>query len=288
MVLLAVGAQELDVLRVGEILAQKVAGAGLQGLLVLHHRLDGVGVDGAGEALMGRFFTLDHRHGHGAFGELAVDLVHLLGFGDGFLGRGVGGVALLPEELGGAQEQAGAHFPAHDVAPLVDQDRQVAVGLDPAGERGADDGLGGRAHDQRLFQLALGVGHQTTLAIVHQTVMGDHRAFLGEAFDVLGLLLKERLGDEQREVGILVAGGLELLIQVALHVLPQGIAPGLDHHAAAHIGIFGQVGGAHDLLVPLGVVLGASRRDGAARRILGLGLGRLRFLGLAHGRGIVK
>jgi len=51
------------------------------------------------------------------------------------------GVPLLPEELPCAQEEARTEFPAHDVGPLVVEQRQVAVGLDPAGVRRPDDGL---------------------------------------------------------------------------------------------------------------------------------------------------
>ena len=64
----------------------------------------------------------------------------------------MGGVTFLPVEFQRAQEQARAHFPAHHVAPLVDQHRQVAVRLDPLGVHVADDGLGGRPHHQRLLQ----------------------------------------------------------------------------------------------------------------------------------------
>ena len=65
-------------------------------------------------------------------------------------------MALLPEELGGAQEQPRAHLPADDVGPLVDQDRQIAIRLHPLGVHGADDRFAGGPHDQRLFQLAAG------------------------------------------------------------------------------------------------------------------------------------
>ena len=72
--------------------------------------------------------------------------------------------------------------------------------------------------------------------------MGDHRAFLGEALDVLGFLFEEAQRDEEREVGVLVAGGLEHAVQHALDVLPERVAPGLDDHAAAHGRGLGQVG----------------------------------------------
>ena len=54
---------EFDVLGLGEMRAQEMRGAGLQRLAVLHHRLDGIGVHGAGEALILRLLAGDHRHG---------------------------------------------------------------------------------------------------------------------------------------------------------------------------------------------------------------------------------
>ncbi len=90
----------------------------------------------------------------------------------------------------------------------------------------------------------------------------DDRAFLGEAFDVLGSFLEVAHRNEQRKVGVLVPGLLEHPVQHPLDVLPDGVAPGLDHHAAADGRLFGQVGGVDDLLVPLWVVLGAGGCDG--------------------------
>jgi hypothetical protein len=54
------------------------------------------------------------------------------------------------------RKRRGAHLPADDVGPLVDEDREVAVRLHPLRVGLADDGLGGRADDERLFELAGG------------------------------------------------------------------------------------------------------------------------------------
>ena len=40
-------------------------------------------------------------------------------------------VTFLPEKLRRSQERPGPHFPANDIGPLVDEYRQVAVGLYP-------------------------------------------------------------------------------------------------------------------------------------------------------------
>ena len=113
----------------------------------------------------------------------------------------------------------------------------------------------------RLFELRFGVRHQPAVFARNQTVVGDHRAFLGEAFDVLRLFFQERLRDEQRKVSVLVTRRLEHLIERLLDVHPNGVAPRLDDHAAAHVGIFRQIGGGDHLLIPLGIVFTAGRTD---------------------------
>ena len=121
--------------------------------------------------------------------------------------------------------------------------------------------------------------------------MRDDGAFLREAFDVRGFLLQEGQRNEQREVGVLVAGRLEHLIQHPLHVLPQRVAPRLDHHASAHGRILGEVRGTDDLLIPLGVVVLTRRRDGGAgfiahRRLLKIGTEGARLQQILPPRGV--
>ena len=91
--------------------------------------------------------------------------------------------------------------------------------------------------------------------------MRDHRELGREALDVLGLLLQEALRDEQREVGVLVAGRLEAVVELALDLLPDGVAVRLDDHAALDdLGRLGQVALADDVLVP-GREIGAAKSD---------------------------
>src|SRR5262249_19233694 len=70
---------------------------------VLHHRLDAQRVDGAGELLPLTLGAGQDRHRHKLLGEGAVHLQHAVRLLLRLLLRGVGGVPLLPEELGGAQ-----------------------------------------------------------------------------------------------------------------------------------------------------------------------------------------
>ena len=138
----------LDAEGLGEVGAEEVRGAGLQRLAVAHHALDGVGPYRAGEPLPRGLLALDDRDRRDVAGERLVEverhqrLAHRVGLVD------VGGVALLPEELRGAQEHPRPQLPPHDVGPLVEQQRQVAVAGDPLGHELADDGLGRRPYDR--------------------------------------------------------------------------------------------------------------------------------------------
>ena len=246
----------LHVERPGEVLPQKMRRTALQRLAVLHQRLDRERVLRSGEALVGRLVAHDHRQRHPFLGEAPIDVDHLRGLFHGLLARGVRRMALLPEELGRAQEQARAHLPPHDVGPLVAEDGQVAVGLDPVLVRIPDDRLRRRPHDQLLLELRIGV-HDDPLAlgIVLQAVVRHHGALLGEALDVVRLLREEGLGNEEREVGVLVSRLLEHLVQRIVHLLPDGVAVGFDDHATADGGVFRQPGFHHQVVVPLRVVL---------------------------------
>ncbi|MDB6071604.1 MAG: hypothetical protein JWL81_2775, partial [Verrucomicrobiales bacterium] len=89
----AAAAGELDVGGFGEVLAEEVAGARLDGFAVLHHGLDAQGAFRAGEAFALGFFTGDDGECEVVAGEGFVDAEHLLGFREGFLTGFVGGVA---------------------------------------------------------------------------------------------------------------------------------------------------------------------------------------------------
>ena len=192
-------------------------------------------------------------------GEFFINPEHFVRLGHGFLHRFVGCVSLLPKKFGRAEEKAGTHFPSDHIGPLVDEQREVAVALHPAGIGRADDGLRGRADDERLVQLA---GRDELAILFFQPVVGDHGALLGETLHMLGFLLEKTERDEERKVCIHMPGGLEHDIELTLHVFPDPPAPRLDDHAAADVRIFGQVSGFDHLLIPLGKVVGAGRGDG--------------------------
>ncbi len=238
--MLALGALQLvgGVERLREVLAQLVAGAHLQRLAVAHHAFEREGVDGAGEALLGGLAAEHDVDAEHVDHEVRVDLgVDARGVRTGVLVGGVGRVALLPEELGGAQEDARAELPADHVRPLVDQQGQVTVTLHPLGEVLVDDRLGGGPDDDRLLELLA-------------AAVGDHRELGCEALDVLGFLGQVGLRDEHREVGVLRACLLDAGVHLLLHPLPQAVAIRSDDHGAAHRTVVGQFGLVDEVLVP--------------------------------------
>ena len=166
-------------------------------------------------------------------------------------------MTFLPEELTGAEERTCTHLPAHHVTPLVAHQWKVAPRLDPVLICVPDDGLAGRTDNQFFLQLGSGINHHTTLIFSSlQTIVGNHGAFLGKAFYMLCLFGEERLGDEQREVGILCTCLLEHQVKLMLHLLPDSVAIGFDDHTAAHCRLLSEVGLYDQVVVPLTIVVG--------------------------------
>ena len=62
--------------------------------------------------------------------------------------------------------------------------------------------------------------------------VSDDGEFGREPFHVLGFFLQEALGDQEREVGVLVPGFLEHPVEGLLHAFPERISAGADDHAA--------------------------------------------------------
>ncbi len=79
-----------------------------------------------------------------------------------------------------------------------------------------------------------------------------------------------------------MTGLLEHLVELSLHQFPDAVAPGLDDHAAAHVGIFRHVGGGDDGLIPLGEIVGADRADGVGRGFAALRLLLLLLVVVGH------
>ena len=140
------------------------------------------------------------------------------------------------------RKRARGLFPAHHIGPLVDENGQIAVALHPLGVHLADDGLRGRTDDQLFGELL-------------PACVRDDGDLGSKALDVLGLALQIALGDQQGEIGVLMAGRLETLIHLLLNDLPDGVTVGPDDHRALDGAIIDQLGLEHHVGIPLGKVL---------------------------------
>ena len=166
-------------------------------------------------------------------------------------------MTFLPEELGGTKEHAGTHLPTHDVAPLVAEDRQIAVRGDPVLVGCPDDGFGGWTNDEFFFEFCLGIDHDASaVGIVLETIVGNNGTFFCKTLDVLGLTAEVRLGDKEWEIGVLYAGSLEHIVKGALHLFPNCVAIWLDDHTATNCCLLSEVGIHNQVVVPTGVVVG--------------------------------
>ena len=244
-----VAIEKLDPRRAGEVLAEHVARASLERLLVAHHGFDGPGPVGTGEFLGVGFAALDDRDCEPILRHQPVALET----GRYFLGRlrlgGVERMGLLPKEFRRAEEQACSQLPADHVVPQVHQQGQIAVGLDPVLHAVGDDRLA-RGSDRKplVERLTSGVGNPCDLRV--------------EALDVLGFLFEEGLGNEEREVDVAVARSLDVAVKFGLHRFPDRVAVGSDDHAAANRRVVGQFCLQDNVVIPARKVLGLTRDAG--------------------------
>ena len=93
------------------------------------------------------------------------------------------------------------------------------------------------------------------LGVVLEPVMGHDGAFLGKALYVLGFTAQERFGDEKREISVLMPGGLEHIVQLTLHLFPDGIAVRLDYHTPSYCRLLCKISLCYQLVIPLRIII---------------------------------
>src|SRR6266404_1770674 len=94
--------------------------------------------------------------------------------------------------------------------------------------------------------------------------MRDDGALFRKTFNVLRFLREITQRNEEREIGVAMAGCAKHRVEMSLHVFPDAVTPRPDDHATAHVRGLGQLGCANDLLIPLGKVFIAARRNGSS------------------------
>lgn len=132
---LAGGILDLDVKHLGEVLTEAVGSSSLDTTASRRDKaLNGRREKASGELLVLRLDTGDERDSEELLVDAAVKVEDLedllLGLSPGEERR----VALLPEELARPEERLRVlELPTDDRVPLVETEREIAVGLDPLG-----------------------------------------------------------------------------------------------------------------------------------------------------------
>mmetsp|Transcript_20005 Transcript_20005/g.41065 ORF Transcript_20005/g.41065 Transcript_20005/m.41065 type:complete len:285 (-) Transcript_20005:676-1530(-) len=253
---------ERHIKRLPETLPQEMRSSALQGPSILHESLDRECLLSSGESLRWAFGTLYDRHGEEVFAEFRVLVEHGFGVVKGTFGGGVGGVAFLPKEFGGAEERTGAHFPSHDVGPLVYFEGEITVTNNPLLKHIPNHSLRSRPDNQRILQFRLRIGNQTFLPtwIRRQTMMSDHSTLLSKSIHMFCLLRQKTLRNQKGEIGIVSSMVFNSGIEVVSDLVPDGHSPRFDDHASSDGRNLGKVADTDDVIVPFGVVF-RSRGD---------------------------
>ena len=239
---LVISVSELDAVCLREVIAEVVAGTGLQSSAVVHERFDGIGCDRACEFLLVGLAALDRGDGKIFRAEVRVDVKHQLGSLDRLFHSGVDCVSLLPHELSGAKERSGLLLPADNAAPLVVVLGKISVGLDFVLVEVTEQGLGSGTHADSLLQLFL-------------SAVSNPCNFRREAVDQVALFAEQVLRDHHGKIHVLYADCLEARVEVLLYSLPQRVARGLVDHESLDVGIGDQSRLNNNVCIPLCEIL---------------------------------
>ena len=215
--------------------------ARLQTFAVVHHRLHAESGNGARKLFLFRLPAREYGDGEASLGEFLINAEHLHRLFHRLLFGGVGGMALLPQKFAGPEEGAGGLFPPHDVRPLVDEDGQIAVGLQPLGIHFTENRLACRADDE-------GLGERFAAADRHD------RNFRRKSFDVLRLARHIAVRDKQREIGILMPRRLDARVQLLLDVFPDGVTVRTDYHRTLDGAVIDEFRLDDDVRIPTGKI----------------------------------
>ena len=176
----------------GKVLPQEVGSTALQSLTILHHRLNGISIERTGKTFVSWLHTFHNRHCHILFGKFTVYIQHSYSFFFGLFASGVCRMAFLPQEFRRTQEETGTHLPTEYVCPLIAQDRQIAVWINPVLICIPDNGFGSRTDNEFFFQLSSRVYyHATAIRVVFQTIVRHYGTFFRKTFYMLCFTAKE-------------------------------------------------------------------------------------------------
>lgn len=164
----------------------------LQCFSVLHHRLECIRDNRSSEFIVFRFRSEYRRNRHEVHAKIVVDIEHLPCFVVRFLCACMGGMSFLPKEFSTPQKQSCPHFPSDDIRPLIYQQRQITIGMDPILIAVPYDGFRGRSHDELFFKLRFRIDDDSfPVRIVHQSIMGHYCAFFGKVRHMFSFLIQK-------------------------------------------------------------------------------------------------
>src|SRR5262249_23132486 len=75
--------------------------------------------------------------------------------------------------------------------------------------------------------------------------------------------------NEERKISVAVSSLAKHGVELTLHIFPNAVAPGTNHHAATHVARLSQLGRTHHLLIPLRKIF---HPPGTDRRFLSIGI----------------
>ncbi len=103
----------------------------LQCFAILHHRLKSIRDNSSSKFIMFWFWSKHGRYRHKVYTEIIVDIKHFSCLIVSLLCTRMSSMSFLPEKLCASEKESCSHFSSDDISPLIDQQRQITIRMDP-------------------------------------------------------------------------------------------------------------------------------------------------------------
>ena len=202
-----------------KILSQIMGRTRLQTLTVVHHRFHRIRCDRARKFFLFRLSARQYGDCKTVFGKFFVNIEHRKRFFFRFRRGCMRGMTFLPQKFACTKERTSRLFPTHNVAPLINFQGQITIGLHPFCHHRTDNRFGRRTNCQRLGKL-------------FPARMRYHRHFRRKTFHVLRFFRKITHRNKQGEVCVFHTTFLKTRIHLLLDIFPNCIAVWPNDHRA--------------------------------------------------------
>ena len=191
---------------------------------------------------MFRFFSFVMIHCHKMRNKIWIHFHHFSRFNISFLSRSVCSMPFLPKKFRTSKENPSSHLPSYHICPLIYEQWQITMWLDPISITISDNRFWSRSNNQLFLQFCIRIHDNTfPIFVIFESIMSYYRTFFGKSIYMVRFFTKKRFWDKKREIGILMSSCLKHRIKHISNIFPDRVSIRFNHHTPSHRRIFRKI-----------------------------------------------